>query len=69
MPKGYVIFSEKIQDQPKYEAYVQKTVPAVLQSGGRPIVFHKGVDVIEGKWDAQQVVVLEFDSVEAAKKL
>jgi uncharacterized protein (DUF1330 family) len=67
MPKGYVIFTETITDPDRYEAYVQKAVPTVLQSGGRPIIFHDGPEVLEGQWNNPRVVVLEFDSVEAAR--
>ena len=68
MAKGYVIFTEVIRDQPRYDGYVQKAVPTILKSGGRPIVVHDNPEVIEGKWHGTKTVVLEFDSVEAARK-
>ena len=67
MPKGYVIFTETVRDQPRYDAYLQKAVPTVLQSGGRALAMHTGADVIEGQWPGKLTVVLEFDSVEAAR--
>lgn len=36
--KGYVIFTEVIRDQAGYDGYVQKALPTIIQSGGRPIV-------------------------------
>ena len=68
MAKGYVIFTEVIQDQARYDGYVQKALPTILQGGGRPIVVHDGPEVIEGKWHGTRTVVLEFDSVDSARK-
>jgi uncharacterized protein (DUF1330 family) len=67
MPKGYAIFTEVINDQSRYDGYVQKALPTVMQSGGRAIVVHDGPEVIEGQWHGTRTVILEFDSVEAAR--
>ena len=67
MARGYVIFSETTRDGDRFAAYVDKAVPTVLESGGKPIIFHEGPEVLEGKWPGARVVVLEFDSVEAAR--
>ena len=45
----------------------QKALPTILRSGGHPIVVHDGPEVIEGQWHGSRTVVLEFDSVEAAR--
>jgi uncharacterized protein (DUF1330 family) len=66
MPKGYVIFDEVINDQAGYDAYVGKALPTILQHGGRAIVVD-GPETIEGEWFGNRVVVLEFDSVDAAR--
>ena len=68
MPKGYVIFIEDIRDRTRYEQYLEKAVPMVLQSGGRPIIASDDAEVIEGKWPGRRTVVLEFDSVGAARQ-
>lgn len=67
MPKGYAIFTEVIRDKAGYEGYVQKAIPTVTQSGGRLIVVHDNPEVIEGRWHGTRTVILEFDSVEAAR--
>ena len=67
MPKGYVIFTETIRDQTRYDGYVQKALPTIIQQGGRPIVVDDGPEVLEGQWHGSRTVVLEFDSVEAAR--
>ncbi len=67
MPKGYVIFSETTHDEARFAAYVDKAVPTVLEAGGRPIIFDDGPEVLEGEWKGARIVVVEFDSVEAAR--
>lgn len=67
MPRGYVIFTEVIRDQAGYDSYVGKALPTILASGGRAIVVHDDPEVLEGEWHGSRTVVLEFDSVEAAR--
>ena len=67
MPKGYVIATVAIHDQGRFDGYVQKALPTILQSGGRPIVVHDAPEVIEGRWHGSRTVVIEFDSLEAAR--
>jgi uncharacterized protein (DUF1330 family) len=67
MPSGYVIFTEVIRDPARFDGYVQKALPTILQSGGRPIIVHDDPEVVEGTWHGTRTVVLEFDSVEAAR--
>ena len=67
MPKGYVIYTGTIRDQARFDAYVENTVPTITQSGGRPIVVQDDPDVLDGEAPGSRIVVLEFDSVEAAR--
>lgn len=67
MPNGYVIFTEVIHDQARFDSYIQKALPTILQHGGRPIIVHDDPEVIEGAWHGTRTVVLEFDSEEAAR--
>jgi uncharacterized protein (DUF1330 family) len=67
MRKGYVVFTILIQDQAGFEAYVQKALPTLIQSGGRPIIVDDNPEVIEGGWHGTRTAVLEFDSVDAAR--
>ena len=48
MPKGYAIFTETIRDQAGYDAYVEKAIPTIAESGGRVIVVHDDPEVLEG---------------------
>ena len=67
MTKGYAVFTEKIHDQNRYEGYVEKVVPTIMNAGGRIIVVDDSPEVLEGSWHGTRTVVLEFDSVEAAR--
>jgi uncharacterized protein (DUF1330 family) len=67
MPKGYVIFTEDIRDEAAITAYAQQAIPTIMQAGGRVIVADDAPEPIEGSWHGQRTVVLEFDTVEAAR--
>jgi uncharacterized protein (DUF1330 family) len=67
MPKGYVVFTEAVADRGALDAYAQKAIPTVLGSGGVPVIAGPAEEVIEGDWHGDQTVVIEFESVEAAR--
>lgn len=67
MAKGYAVFTEIIKDQGRYQGYVEKVVQTISRSGGRIIVVDDSPTVLEGNWHGSRTVVLEFDSVEAAR--
>ena len=67
MPRGYVIFTEDIRDEAGIGVYVRQAIPTIMQAGGRIIVADDAPEPIEGSWHGKRTVVLEFDSVEAAR--
>jgi uncharacterized protein (DUF1330 family) len=67
MAKGYVIFTEDIHDPDRMGTYMANAGATIAEFGGRPIVFDGSPEVLEGEWHGPQTVVLEFDSVEAAR--
>ncbi len=67
MPKGYVIFTEDIHDEAQINAYVQQAVPTILQAGGQIVVADDAPELIEGSWHGKRTVLLEFESVAAAR--
>jgi uncharacterized protein (DUF1330 family) len=67
MPNGYVIFTTAIRDPAGFEAYVQKSLPTLMQAGGRPLIVDDNPQVLEGQWHGTRTVVLEFDSVDTAR--
>ena len=67
MPKGYVIFTEDIRDKAGIGVYAQQAVPTIIQAGGRVVVVDDAPELIEGSWHGKRTVILEFESVEAAR--
>ena len=67
MAKGYFIITEDIKDEDGINAYSGKAVPTILQSGGKPIIVERNAELLEGTWHGTQTIVVEFDSVDAAR--
>ena len=67
MAKGYAVFTEIIKDQDRYQGYVREAVQTIGRSGGRIIVVDDNPKVLEGVWHGTRTVVIEFESVEAAR--
>ncbi len=65
---GYVIANVDVKDAAAYEEY-RKLVPATIQKyGGKYLVRGGPHEVLEDGWTPSRVVVLEFSSVERAKR-
>ena len=65
---AYIVVQVKVQDPVKYEEY-KKQVPATIEAyGGRFLVRGGEPEVLEGDWNPERFVILEFDSVERAKE-
>jgi uncharacterized protein (DUF1330 family) len=67
MAKGYAIVTELIRNPAFYRRYVEKAVRTIHEAGGRILVADDSPTVLEGAWHGSRTVVLEFDSVEAAR--
>lgn len=67
MPKGYVILTEAIKDQHGMDGYGQASAPSLVQGGAAVLAVDTQPDVLEGEWHGDRTVVLEFESVEAAR--
>jgi uncharacterized protein (DUF1330 family) len=67
MAKGYIIYTEKINDEAGMNEYAGKAMVSLMGSGGTVIALDDNVDVREGTWHGTRTVILQFDSVEAAK--
>ena len=65
---AYVIVDVQVTDPQAFEEY-RKRVPATVEKyGGKFIVRGGKHEKIEGTWDPTRLVVLEFPSVEHAKR-
>jgi uncharacterized protein (DUF1330 family) len=65
MPKGYVILTEAVKDPEGMKAYARAAGTAM--SGVGILAVDTAPRVIEGTWHGNQTVVLEFESVDAAR--
>ena len=65
MPKGYVILTEAIKDPDGMVAYGRAAGKAM--GGGTILSVDQKPQVLEGAWHGDQTVVLEFESVQAAR--
>ncbi|MBT5571912.1 MAG: DUF1330 domain-containing protein [Alphaproteobacteria bacterium] len=64
---AYVIADSKVHDPETMKNYGSKVGETLKKYGGRPIVAGGAIDVKEGNWTPTRVIVLEFESVEAAQ--
>jgi uncharacterized protein (DUF1330 family) len=67
MPKAYVIYQEQINDNDAMNTYAAAAMATFPGSGGTIAGFDDNVEVLEGEWFGNRTVILEFESVEAAK--
>ncbi|MGH2889480.1 MAG: DUF1330 domain-containing protein [Solirubrobacteraceae bacterium] len=65
---AYIIVETDIQDHEQYEHYKQASPGAVAAGGGRFIARGGELAVLEGDWRPERLVVLEFESLDAAKR-
>jgi uncharacterized protein (DUF1330 family) len=63
--KGYVIITEDIKDPAGMAEYGKLAMKAM--DGATILSVEQKPEVIEGAWHGSQTVVLEFESVEAAR--
>ncbi len=66
--KAFVIVEVAITDPVEYEAYKKLTPAAVAAFDGRFVVRGGTTISLEGDWNPERIVVLEFPSVERAKE-
>jgi len=65
---AYVVVEVEITDPERFKDY-QAMVPATIAAfGGKYLVRGGEVETLEGSWNPSRVVVLEFESVEQAKR-
>ncbi|HKQ99608.1 MAG TPA: DUF1330 domain-containing protein [Pyrinomonadaceae bacterium] len=64
---GYLIVDVQVNDPEAYERY-KAAVPATLAAyGGKFLVRGGRAETLEGSWEPNRIVVVEFESVEKAK--
>jgi uncharacterized protein (DUF1330 family) len=66
MPKAYIVASINVTDTDGYQVYLDGAVEVTKQAGGKLLVSGGRTEAIEGKLH-DRIVVIEFDSIEAAR--
>lgn len=68
MPSAYIIANVTVTNPTQYEDYKKFSTLAMQAYGAEPCVRGGAVQVLEGDWQPDRVVVLKFPSVEAARR-
>jgi uncharacterized protein (DUF1330 family) len=67
MTKAYIIAQAEVADPVRYEEYKRLAQVAVERHGARYLVRGGAIDLLEGDWCPLRLVILEFDSMAAAR--
>ena len=65
---AYVIVDVKINNHEDYEEHKKLTPASITAYDGKFIVRGGKTETLEGDWDPERIVVLEFPTVERAKE-
>ena len=65
---AYVLVELSIYDQELYDDYKKLTPNTIKAYGGRFVIRGGRSEHLEGDWDPERIVLLEFPSVERAKE-
>jgi uncharacterized protein (DUF1330 family) len=64
---AYLIADTYIKDAATYDEYKKQVAPIIARYGGRFLVRGGKLEVLEGTWRPERLVVIEFPSMEALK--
>jgi len=65
---AYVIANIRVTDPAGYEAYRSLAPASIAQYGGRYIVRGGAFEKLEGDWNPSRLAILEFPSLEQARR-
>jgi uncharacterized protein (DUF1330 family) len=60
----YAVVNIRITDPDRYAEYREQAPPTIARYGGKYLARGGRVEVLEGEWDPQRLVILEFESME-----
>ncbi len=64
---AFIVVEIIIKDPENYETVKKLTPPTVAQFGGKYLARGGVTETLEGVWNPQRIVIIEFDSIEMAK--
>lgn len=65
---AYILGKVTVHDPVEYNKYMAGFMDAFAPFGGRVLVATENAEVLEGEWPRTRTVVLEFPSMESAKR-
>ena len=65
---AFVIADITVNDPESYEEYKKLSPPAIAAYGGKYLARGGKSEKLEGKWEPDRIIILEFESLETAKK-
>ena len=65
---AFVIADISVNDPERYEEYKKLAPPAIAAYGGKYLARGGKSEKLEGNWEPNRVVILEFESIEKAKE-
>ncbi len=65
---AYVIVDIEVTDSVGYQEYVKLAPPTVTLYGGKYIARAGRTEILEGDWSPNRLVILQFDSIEQARR-
>jgi len=65
---AYVIVDIDVHDPVLYEEYKKLAPPAIAHYGGKYLARGGLTETLEGDWSPSRLVILQFESIEQAKK-
>jgi uncharacterized protein (DUF1330 family) len=68
VPKAYVVAEINVKDVAGYRGYTSAAFPIIQKYGGRFLTRGGQTIAVEGAAPAQRVMIIEFDSLEQARK-
>ena len=60
----YAVVNIRITDPDRYAEYIEQAPPTIAHYGGKYLARGGKVEVLEGEWTLQRLVILEFESME-----
>jgi len=57
----------RVLDEQEYSRYKHQVSPGLLAAGGRYLVRGGAIDVLEGDWRPNRLILVRFDSARAAR--
>ena len=60
----YAVVNVRVTDPDRYAEYRAKAPDSISHYGGKYLARGGAVEVLEGNWDPQRLVILEFESME-----